>query len=470
MFRGRMQVLSWVAMASMVLTGHRAVLAQGGGGGGGGGVGGGGQQLAGVAIDAGGVLSIQLVRDPTGELSRTRMREATSKLAPELARPSTLRKVSLNRLEGTLAARLASGQDATEDMRYLAGLTRITHVFYYPETRDIVIAGPAEGFFLDLTGRPIGLHSGRAVMELDDLIVALRAFSPDGIRTPLIGVSIDPTQEGLQRLNQFLSEVGNRVSRGNAARIAAGVKQALGHQNVSVTGISTKTHFAQVLVEADYRMKLISVALERPPVEIGSYVDRANPRAVSRNALARFYFTPNYECVRATEDGLAMQLTGDGVKLVTEQELVTGTGERVDSAGENRAAEGFAVAFTEKYPELAQRSPVYAQMRNLIDLSIAAAFIQQQDYYAQSGWELGVFANESAYPIETHESPRTVESAVNAMWKGNVFMTPIGGGVNIQPRQAIQADRIIPDRDGSLKEQREQIGAPKLGDGQWWWD
>ena len=36
-------------------------------------------------------------------------------------------------------------------------------------------------------------------------------------------------------------------------------------------------------------------------------------------------------------------------------------------------------AFTKLYPELAARSPVYAELRNMIDLAVAAAYIQKQD-------------------------------------------------------------------------------------------
>lgn len=425
---------------------------------------------AGVIVDANGVLSVKLYRDPTGELTRQRLREAQEKLNPELARPSTLRKISLNRLEAALAARVQSGEFETEEMKYLAGLTGITHVFFYPETRDIVIAGPAEGYVIDISGRPVGLHTGRAIVELQDLVAALRAFPPTGEKTGVIGVSIDPMPEGLQRLQQFLAEVGPRMSPGAEMRLARGVKESLGNQVVTIRGVSDKTHFAQVLVEADYRMKLISVELETPSVNITSYVKRANPRAVSRNALARFYFTPNYECVKVAEDGLAMQLVGEGVKLVTEHEVVTGSGQRVEGKGENKAATAFAADFTEHYPELAGRTPVYAQLRNLIDLSVAAAFIQDQDYYAQADWRLGVMADEQSFPIETYSTPKQVESAVNAMWRGNVFMTPIGGGVNIQPRQALVPERRQPDSDGALRQQREQITLDSLQAGQWWWD
>ena len=37
-------------------------------------------------------------------------------------------------------------------MQFLAGLTRVRYVFYYPETKDIVLAGPAEGWAADAAG------------------------------------------------------------------------------------------------------------------------------------------------------------------------------------------------------------------------------------------------------------------------------------------------------------------------------
>ena len=48
-----------------------------------------------------------------------------------------------------------------------------------------------------------------------------------------------------------------------------GLQQALGIEKVSVLGIPATTHFAQILVEADYRMKLIGIELEPPASEDG---------------------------------------------------------------------------------------------------------------------------------------------------------------------------------------------------------
>ena len=59
------------------------------------------------------------------------------------------------------------------------------------------------------------------------------------------------------------------------------------------------------MVEADYRMKLIGIGLEKPPVKLVSYVDRAKPSDVSRNAMQRWFFVPDYKCVRESDDKLA---------------------------------------------------------------------------------------------------------------------------------------------------------------------
>jgi hypothetical protein len=62
-------------------------------------------------------------------LAKTRAAEARAKLGADLARPSELRKISLNRLEAAKAERLARGADPTDEMRQLAGLKRLPYVF-----------------------------------------------------------------------------------------------------------------------------------------------------------------------------------------------------------------------------------------------------------------------------------------------------------------------------------------------------
>ena len=431
---------------------------------------------SGVAVDADGVLRRVTAQDPTGELARQRVEEALARLDADIARRSPLRKVSLTRLERVMRERLAAGRGVDDAMLHLAGITRLQYVFCYPESGDIVIAGPAEAWAQAPSGRVLGIESGRPVLELRDLIVALRLFPPgDDNKKPFIYCSIDPTEEGLSRMHQFLHELGGRIGNpaynpGQEQFIAGGLRERLGMQIITVGGVSPKTHFAQVLVEADYNMKLIGIGLEQPPVRLTSYVARANPHQVASNALQRWFFVPDYQCVRVSEDSLAMHLVGEGVRLVGENEVVAKDGRRSSAARGNRASEAFVKAFTMMYPKLAERSPIYAQLRNCIDLAVAAAFIQHQDYYSLVHWKPEVFHSEQAYPVETLNPPQQVESAVNSLWKGNTLVTPIGGGVELRPTEAIDPTNLLDDEDAAVQEARAKIDLSKLAPDQWWWD
>lgn len=424
---------------------------------------------AGVSIDAKGILSLKSSTAKSRALWRARQKHAMATRQADVAATSKLRKVSLTRLEKMAAEYLARGERLPEEMQYLAGLTRIQYVLAYPDTGDVVIAGPAEATTLDDLGRPRGARSGKATLELQDLVVALRSFGPDGKTTHQISVSIDPTKAGLARMQQFLAKVGGNIQPAQTKNIVRGLKKSLGQQVVSVRGISPNTHFAQVLIEADYRMKLIGIGLERPPVDITTYVEKASPGSVAGNAMARWYFVPNYEAVRMSEDGLAAELVGEGVKLIGANEMVQQDGSRVSAKSGDRASKVFTQSFTKMYTKLAQRVPVYAQMRNVIDLTIAAATIQQNDMYGQTNWQMELFSDEERFPIEVFETPKTVATAVNAIWRGNRLMTPVGGGVSIQPLEALTSENILDDTNGSVSETRT-ASIRELPADKWWWD
>lgn len=431
---------------------------------------------AGVEIDAEGVLRARIYEDPNGELTRQRIASARQSLASDLQKPSQLRKISLNRLEAQIEKRLANGESIDDAMRNLAGLTSISHVFFYPESRDIVIAGPAEGFFMDPSGRMIGIETGKSVMQLEDLLAALRAHSPKSPSVRVIGCSIDPTKEGLASYSSKLNEIAqltqsNRLQiAGNEVAIGEELRKAIGLQTVTVQGVAANSHFAKVLVEADYRMKLIGIGLEKPPVKIAVWADNVKARSVARNALQRWYFTPDYQRISVNHDETAMQLVGDGVKLIGADERVGKDGTRAASSGVDRASQNFTRTFTEQFGEIAQRSPVFGQLRNLMDLSIVAAFIKEMDYYGKAGWEMSTFGDESKLPIETWQAPKHVEPVVNPIYKDGRLAAPIGGGVLIKSDEALTVENMKVDESGKVDEARNSVRVDGLGENQWWWD
>ncbi len=420
----------------------------------------------GVRIDAEGFLTARAKVDPSGELTMRRFKEAKANVDQELQKPSKLRKVSLIRLEKQVRELLDAGKPIPDDMQYLAGLTRITHVFYYPENKDIVIAGPAEGYFRAGNDHVVGMSTGRAVLQLQDLIVALRAFNPEN-KTRVISVSIDPTEQGLRNLNNAKRRTG-AVNANQAMDVARFYRDALGYQEITIKGVSPKTHFAQVLAEADYNMKLIGIGLERPQVGITSFIEEATTRSAA--TMQRWFFQPNYNSVTVAEDSMAMELTGSGVQLLGENETVSKQGKRTRTGKLNKASQKFTASFTKAYDKLAEVSPIYGELRNLMDLSIAAAFIQKMGLYEKADWSMDSFGDESIVSVERFRAPQKVDAVLNAVWRGSSLLPAIAGGVTIQPRVSLNSDRVTIDTEGKINGVKSSIEFDNLADGQWWWD
>ena len=80
------------------------------------------------------------------------------------------------------------------------------------------------------------------------------------------------------------------------------------------------------------------------------------------------------------------------------------------------------------------------------------------------------FGDEKAYSVETYNVPLQVSTAVNAIWRGNTLMTPIGGGVRIEPVAALDTENLLEDKDGKVDQSRKETDLSKLKANQWWWD
>ena len=384
---------------------------------------------AGVVVDARGVLHTKTEADSTGQLNRQRILAARASLNPKVAATSKLRYISLRRLEEAVRGHQGA---ATEEMRNLAGLLRVHYVFLYPDSKDIVIAGPAEGWVNDGFGRPVGLSSGRPVIRLEDLVVALRAFPPGGSRHPADRL-LDRSDRGgkcrhaavpaAHRLSAPPPTIPSSSSR--ACRRTSACKRS------ASTASRRRRHFAMVLVEADYRMKLIGIGLEKPPIRMVSYIDRATRR--QRTTCSAGSSSPITSACGPAEDGMAMELVGDGVKLVGENEVVTSGGQRQPAGHADAASQAFTTAFTKKYSALADRAPVYAELRNLIDLAVAAAYIQHEDFYGKADWKMDLFGDETAFTRGDLQHAEAGGPGDQRDLAGHTLMTPIGGGVHIEP-------------------------------------
>ena len=178
-------------------------------------------------------------------------------------------------------------------MKYLAGLQQIDYVLVYPEQHDIVLAGPGEGWKVDAWGDLVGATTGRPVMLLDDLLVALRtAPQSAAIRNHLLHRSDGRRAHPAPPVRQQAAH-----HRPNPQATADSIGQTLGPQRITVTGVPTSSHFARVLVAADYRMKRIAMNFEPSPVRgLPSFLQMMqSTRRGMNNMLPRWWLEPDFQ-------------------------------------------------------------------------------------------------------------------------------------------------------------------------------
>ena len=186
-----------------------------------------GAAVGGVSIDPSGVLTNTPVQDLAKE--RQALADQAADVPAALQVGAKLRKISLRRLEAAIQLCKQTGRRLPNEMLYLAGLQEIRYVLVYPEQNDLVLAGPAEGWKVDAHGSVVGARSNRPVMLLDDFLVALRAAAASN--RGVISCSIDPSRQGMQRLQQFVKTLH---TIGNPEITSKAIQEQLGPQQITV--------------------------------------------------------------------------------------------------------------------------------------------------------------------------------------------------------------------------------------------
>jgi hypothetical protein len=381
--------------------------------------------VGGVLIDAEGVVST--VR-ASGERELTDVFASFRRTVPrEFTSSSSLRKVSLARLEAAVAAAVKEKHELPDEIRYLGGLQRIRYVFVYPEKNDIVLAGPGEGWKADAAGTPVGAKTGGAVMLLDDLLVALRNVGK--AREEGISCSIEPTAEGRRACAAVL-----RRHRQFSPRVVPAIERSLGPQQVLLTGVPATSHLARVMVAGDYRMKRIAMALDESPVaELPSYLQLLqSSRSLQSNMMPRWWLASDYEPLSCSGDGLAWELRGRGVKAMTEDDVITADGRAVGSGRANPVAQQWADTMNAQYDELSKKDPVFGQLRNVMDLCVVAALIERYDLTGRAGCSLPHLTRADS-PLGTCQlnAPKTVATQCSYVKRGSDWIITASGGVEI---------------------------------------
>jgi hypothetical protein len=431
--------------------------------------------VGGVCVDPQGMLreTTSLPADDLRALLKSL--PASTEPGTEVAAVSSLRKISLRRLEQELLARQGTADSLPAEVRYLAGLSAVKFVLFYPESGDVILAGPAEGWQVLPSGDVVGKKSNRPVLQLDDLVIALRyAFSEhdDG---SFLGCSIEPTEQGLKGHAAFVRRLAG-MDGSQIPQVIDGMQQAMGPQDIHVYGVAPSSRFALETIAADYRLKRIALAHEPAPVRnLPSYLDLAE-QTISGGPQRqhRWWFVGHFDAIRHTADKLAFEFEGNALRVDT---APTQTGSKTDrdAPKPSRAAKRFAELATKSIPELAAKIPSIAQLQNLVSLSVAAVLIRQQaDAQRQADregtWRPAHFLDDAACPVERFAAPRQTASLANVRFVKNQFwLFSISGGVAIDPEAMAEGEHLKPAAGARLQESRAASAAPAQST-RWWWD
>ncbi len=425
----------------------------------------------GVYVDPQGVLRI-LAEDQSGGLEAVRRSAINAGQSANARQSSKFRKISLTRLEREVQRLAALGQRPTEEMQVLAGLQRIKYVLVYPETHDLVIVGPAGEWQFDDSGRLIGKETGRPVVQLDDLVLVVRHMlsTPDA----KFGCAITPTQDALANTKDFVAETNKTpLKPGQRDAWLAKLREHMGRQKIDVYGLDPGTRAARVLVEADYRMKLVGVGLEPGVVGVPSYLSMIKvPKGGSAPPLdvLRWWFTLNYDALQATRDHDAFELRGQGVKVLSENELLTATGQRVHTGESDELNSEFAHNFTQHFSELAVKYPIYADLQNIFDLALLGALIRSEHLAERVDWHMTCFGDRKQFKVATFDAPKTVETVINhRIVNQSLILVGVSGGVSCDPSALVKPVSMKEDY-GILREQRAAAKPRANRSDAWWWD
>ncbi|MBS0208454.1 MAG: DUF1598 domain-containing protein [Planctomycetes bacterium] len=417
------------------------------------------QAVGGVHIDTSGTLRNVNLSDM--ELMRNAMAQQMEAVPGDLNAPNELRKVSLKRLEKAVAEHLASNKPLPDEMRFLAGLQSIKYVLVYPEQQDLVLVGHGEGWVVDKHGFVVGRTTGKPVLLLDDLTVALRA-ARQCVQGGGISCSIDPREAGLRSLREYASRLTD-ISQVSEQQI----EQTLGMQDISVQGVASSTHFARVLVAADYRMKRIGMRLDPSPLPriLPSYIEMVSLSGRGmQNMTPRWWLTPNYPALLADPNGLAWELSGCSVKTMTDDTFFNADGTKKQAGAASSTAQLWANKMTDHYDELAKKEPIFAQLKNCMDLAVVASLIVKFDLAAKAGCSLFALNDPMHLMNESFETAKQVPSQVSVSRKNSGYIISASGGVEIRPAQFLNhvehTSNLAPVVKASAPE------APK----HWWWN
>lgn len=378
--------------------------------------------------------------------------------------PSAVRCVSLCGVAEQIAKRRLSGQPIDDELRHMAGISRVRYVVIDRENQDVLLVGRVGG--IESHDRWMrDSRTGAAAIRVDHLAACLIAVIS---RKPL-GCSIDPTPQSLASAAEVSAAIrGGHIATGIADEA---LRTALGDQTVRVFGVAGDTPIAHLMVHTDRHMKRLSLGLEPMPQGVDNYLDvvaRHIRKGPPDGQLLRLWFTSDAMAVRGSSDSRVFELSGQPMKLQSETQRSSTTGDRIAATDDVRLVD-FVDGFNRNLDAIARQYPAYAALQSVYHAAAVAELIYRTDSRTRLNQWLGPLLMDEPSAGTLHAPKRVASIAVgHTIRQGSKrhFVVLASGGVMLSPADLIAGPiDIYP----TLDKVSVSIVNPQHDD-RWWWD
>lgn len=301
---------------------------------------------------------------------------------------------------------------------------------------------------------------GRPGLRLDDFSVAWRNVTESPQTRP--ACTINPRPETIASLASLAQTI--QSAQGNTTvepQLKEWERLTTSPQDVIVYGVDPDTHFAQVMVEADYFMKSIcngaatidgitglsKIVAQKARKEI----EGTNRLSMTGPMYNRFWFNPDRVSLFRTNENGTVILVNCPVVLLTEEEAATPTGDLGGKSRPHPDAKKFADDFTKRYKNTAKTTPIYRELENLYRFVAVADILDQTATDEESRRTVVELVRD--VPIERHHFEATIPGKYSleqiegskSVAQGTLRYTlwlPSCGGVSIDLHVHMSEDRV----------------------------
>lgn len=387
---------------------------------------------------------------------------------------SAMRYVSLPKLEAAIAQRQAAHQPLDPAMLTLGGMRQVKYVLVYPESGDLVLAGPAGDWRPTREGM-VDVDTGRPLVRLDDLLTLWRRQRDN--QSSAFGCSIVPRQEALARTQEYLAATaGEAIEARDRKGWLQRLRDTVGVQDVEYYNIDANTRVAGLLLAADYHMKLVGMGLAEGVPGVKSYLAtvRLGPGGQAPPmSILRWWFSMPTSTVAKSAEGDAFALPASCVQVLSENEMLAARGERVHTGQSDTLNSEFAKSFTKEFAALADKYPIYGELARVFELSLALAVIENQGLVTDVGWSPNLLLDGERLRLPRVGTPQGVETVINhRVIGGRQIIAGVSGGVWVDGSKSAAVSSATGETAAALAAVRKAPSDEKatVGDITWWWD